>query len=290
MSDPDNKSLILDDDKKSIERVFLLTSLLLLLHGDTTGMLEIPFRVVCSAAIVFPAVRSSACFWCTVSAYMFFVNAGDWYIIDNHKYLITIWAASLAFATIAPDAIGAARANARILIGFCFTFATAWKIIGQEYTSGDFVASTMILDGRVGPIADWVGGFADGELTFFRDVISLAKAAPREDIWIGFEPSAGLLLWAKVLSYATVIGEELIAISWLCFPRQWHYIRDALLIGFVSVVYFFLPVVGFASILALLGYTSTLLSGRTRAAVVYLAVLAFVQFYSFPWVLWLWGE
>lgn len=274
---------------QSLDRVLLLTVIVLLLYADTTSLLQIPFKVACGAAILFPAVRGSAAWWASVTAFMVFVNAGDWHVIDNHKYLITFWSVCVTIGLLSGDPRAVLRTNAGLFVGLCFAMAALWKVIGGEYADGTFVASTFLFDSRVHEAAAVIGPVPRDQLGLMNRVVSLAMSAPTTETRITLDSPERLLAVSRWLGWAAVVGEGMVALAWLAPVGVFRRFRHTLLLFFILVTYFFLPVVGFASILALLGFAWSWLSGLQRTAGIYLMALAVVQLYSFPWPAWVLG-
>lgn len=113
------------------------------------------------------------------------------------------------------------------------------------------------------------------------------SAASSRPASFGRRPTArfphGLAGVAKAMCWWGLGIESLIAVLWLCPVRTPLSLKDASLIGFLVTTYMLLPVVGFASVLGVMGFSVAFLENRRRLAFVYLIALCFVQLASIPW-------
>jgi hypothetical protein len=276
-----------DDARKTVdipECVLLLTLLLLLLYGGTDWKLDIPLKVACCAGIVLPAARRSVLLWTALTGLIGFINGQTWHSIDNHKYLITYWSMCVTMSVAWPR-MGSwiLAANARGLIGACFGFAVLWKFVAGQYLDGSFLHHTFLTDPRVQVPAALAGSMPLSDLAANRYLEGYLTSWPYEHPVVHLASTNRLEDAAVLLSYWTLLIESLVALLWLFpFPRTVVFKHAALMI-FVLTTYGVLPVVGFATILGVMGFAAATISGRRTLSGVWLGVIGAAQCASVPW-------
>ncbi len=271
--------------QEHVDVIFRATLALLLLFGASAWQLGIPFRILCGAMLVGPQLlRSPAC-WGTIVLAQTYCNANAWFSIDNHKYLINYWSLAVSIAAMQPRfALRILEQNATRLIGLCFLFAVFWKFYGGQFLNGEFLKYALLTDSRLEVTTSMTTGLPLTSLNRNRDLIEFVRDLPIAGAQIQVESNHAVSTLSISLSYWTLLIETVCAVMWL-IPRGWSipvYFRDVSLITFVLTTYFVLPVVGFASVLALLGYSATSIE-RRRMRNTYLWVLLIVQLSSIPW-------
>ncbi len=280
-------SLVNNDDSAiggDVNAVLKLTAFLLLLHGGQSWHLDIPFRFFCGMALVVSSLRWSWRFWLIVLGLTVLSNRLFWYSIDNHKYLITYWllCVVIALANIeVADRI--LRTNARLLIGLCFGFAVAWKIMGGQYSDGSFLKYTLLLDSRAEVMTTLFCDIELRDLRANRSLVSLLTRYPEEGLGMTLCSNSSVDRLATCLSWWTLAIELIIASQFLLCSRPGWLANGSLLV-FVSTTYFVFPVVGFGSILALLGFVANLEGKDCRVwKYAYLTLFFVIQLASLPW-------
>ena len=159
--------------------VLRLTIFVLLVFGSTSWQLSVFLRTVCGAMLVFPSGATSRLGWLAILAMETYANASLWYRIDNHKYLINYWTLACCLY-VANDELDKRWlcVTAKRLVGLCFLFALAWKLIGGEYLDGTFFEHTLITDARFADVATRFGGLSDAQLEENHRLIGLLKLLP----------------------------------------------------------------------------------------------------------------
>jgi hypothetical protein len=193
-------------------------------------------------------------------------------------------------ALLAKNPMDVILVNTRLFVGLCFGFATTWKLMGGEYGDGTFITSTLLFDGRVRDITCMVGPMTYDQVRTNVSLVELARIAPEHGLAVPIDFPARMVDFALAMSWGTVIGEGSVALAWLLPFKVFSSLRHVLLLGFVLVTYFFLPVVGFASVLAVIGFSWSALKGQHRVSSMYLITLGIVQLYSFKPSSFLFGE
>lgn len=266
------------------ECVLLLTLLLLAFYGGSGWQLSIPLKVACCAGVVIPRIRRSALFWTAITGLVAFINGLNWHVIDNHKYLITYWSLCITLAMSWPRmSLWILGKNAHGLIGSCFALAVLWKIIAGQYLDGSFLHHTMLTDPRVQVVAALVGDIPLSDLALNRRMYSHLTSWPFEYPSVVFASSPRLETAALVLSYWTLLIESIVALLWLLPVGRASLFKHGVLMVFILTTYVILPVVGFATILGVMGYAASVIEGRRRLSMVWLTVIGAAQCASIPW-------
>ncbi len=266
------------------DEVLRLTVLLLLFYGGSSWHLSIPLKVACGAALFSQRIRGSLVWWIGITCLVALMNGISWHSIDNHKYLITYWSMTVTLAVACPTSAERVLLwNARGLVGICFGLAVIWKLLAGEYLDGTFWEYTLLTDSRLRVVSSVVGGIPLADLSTNRSLVADAFQWPAENPIVHLATSPQLAGVAKAMSWWGLGIESLIAVLWLCPVRTPLSLKDASLIGFLVTTYMLLPVVGFASVLGVMGFSVAFLENRRRLAFVYLIVLCFVQLASIPW-------
>ena len=283
--DADNTNTIDADGANGIDHgidVLRWTLLLLVLHGSSHLILDVPLRVLCGVMLVRPGLTRNPWLWILIAGSTWTVNASNWTWIDNHKYLISYWCLVCAIACRPRSSEGGAASvlawNGRLLVALAFFLATAWKIFANQYFDGAFLYYTSITDSRLDLITTTLGGLDQGLLNQTRLVLSTLKDFPVENAAISLPDSSRLSMVAVLMSWWTLAIEGGIA---LAFLFGWRF-RHWLLIAFLASTYVLLPVLGFGYILAIMGFAQCgPAQKRTRLA--YLGVFLVFQVSRLPW-------
>jgi hypothetical protein len=264
------------------ELILRLSAIMFLLHGHTNWALDIPIRIMCSLMLISTGLLKSRLLWGCLFIIFFFTNAGQWYIIDNHKYLMTYWCLACCLAVFSEKSLKLLQINARWLIGLTFLFATLWKLFTLEYADGSFLHFTMLTDSRM-KVPAMLGGTVSLDaldknyelFSFFRHFPDPAKKAQL----IGGATSGGFALgW----SYLTLLVEGLLAVVFLFNIKFFRKFRNYLLILFVLGTYYLLPVIGFGFLLTILGLSQLDVKERPALFFAYMITLALIQLTIVP--------
>lgn len=271
--------------ERTLTLVLRLTLFLLLLYASTSPFLDVPLRLICGAMLVFSPLLPSRSLWWALAVILTVGNAFFWYQIDNHKYLITYWTFACAIALSLSDSAAGERylrATARIIVGLVFFFATFWKIVGGEYGDGSFFYFTFLTDPRVSYEAMAVGGLTSDSLLLIRQAIGFLGASGAVHAQVPIRGSSELHALALVVSWMTLVGEGAVAATHLAAWRRLYVIRHTLLMVFVAVTYFVLPVIGFACALAVLGFAECA-ENDDAGRLTYLILFGTIHLTLIPW-------
>ena len=68
-----------------------LALVLALLFGASSSAVEVPVRILATLMLVLPALLNQPVLWWVLTATVAIGNLRDWYLVDNHEYLLTYW-------------------------------------------------------------------------------------------------------------------------------------------------------------------------------------------------------
>lgn len=260
---------------RPLDACLALTVLTVIVH--TQGYAGLPLTMMGVAAFYRPALLRSSIFWAVVAGLR---AAGmwslGWYALDNHQYLLTYWCMALSLGLAGAHPESALRVSARLLIGLCFAFATAWKILAPDFLDGSFFEFILI--------TGIVPSQAAQALAQVPAEVAATNAAAVRGLAMSFEPDvvASLSRTHVVTSIAPVAAlltagfEGLLALAFLWpVDRGLSRVRDGLLVLFGVGTYVLLPVFGFGWLLAALGLAQVTRRGHV-ALVAYVGMFAMI--------------
>jgi hypothetical protein len=256
-----------------------LTLVLLVLHAGTSASLDAALRILCLFMLVFPEAIYQRSLWLALVAALAIGTLDSWYLVDNHQYLILYWVAACALNLNHRRHLST---NARVLIAVAFSFAVAWKIIAGQYFDGGFFYMTAIIDPRLQNVAGVVTAIGTDQLKVTADALRYFVPHGEVGSSINILQDSRLTIAALFMSYAGIGVEAAVATAhWLpgLSAARW---RHAILIGFVSMTYFLLPVTGFGFVLAVMGFAQT--DNRQQwLKRVYVGLVLLIQATVVPW-------
>lgn len=258
-----------------------MTLLLLLLYGGRDWYLERPITMLASAAILYRPLRRHDTFWFIVTAVLIASNFHNWYLIDNHKYLITYWCLALYLSCLTSDPAKTIGENARLLIGGAFLFATLWKAISPDFLSGTFFHYSLLIDNRFASVAAILGDLSVSAFVQNHEAIKALLEYDSTLQVIQLQDTAKIVVLAKMLTWWTIIIEGLIAVAFL-WPKgrlisKW---RNLFLLAFLLTTYSIAPVIGFGWVLTIMGFTQC---DSKWGRLSYVLTFFVLQIYLMPW-------
>ena len=262
--------------------ILRLSVILFLIYGASNWALDIPLRILCILMLLNTSLLKNKVLWVFVAATFVLIHLQQWYYIDNHKYLITYWSLVCALSVFREDTTTFFRTNARLLLGLVFLYATFWKIAGWQFHDGSFLEFTLLTDARMMLPAVFAGGMSVEKMYMNYDLMSYFASHPglAKEVVLAYSPE--ITRFSLALSYFTILIEGLLALSFL-FAKQFFFkrIKDYLLMVFVLLTYFLLPVTGFGFVLIILGIAQT---GEedNRILIYYTVCLLILQFTLLP--------
>ncbi len=253
-----------------IVRMTLLLTLLFPGCNGTLWSFKIFLSVVSIAGLVNPHITSKPNFWLVLGFTNFALqNVYNWAYTDNHVCLYSYWYLAIFCALMSSTTMATLAANARIMIGLVFLFATLQKLLSDEYMKTNAVNFFLLCDQRFSPLVQLVG-IQESECAAIRRSINQLLSP------ILLPGNTRLTLLATLITWWTVLIEAVIAVAFL-FPRAPLIRRapDVPLLVFIITVSPIATVLGFAWILLIMGYTQcSVLKKKTSLA--YLLLFALI--------------
>ena len=260
----------------------IMTLLLLLVYPSSFWYVRIPLTVLCVSAFVFSALRFDPRFWFVTAMVVMAGNYQNWFIVDNHKYLLGYWCLAL-FCCLLTEAPEKTLAQiARKLIAFSFLFAVFWKIASHDFLNSTFFHYALLLDDRFRGVSELLGGMTnelmDANRTAYRALLNFDSRIDTVQLLF----TRGITYLARVVTWWTLVIELLVAASFL-WPlgksiSRW---RDFFLIIFILSTYSVAPVLGFGWTLIIMGLVQC--ENRYRyVRWLYMAAFVVLQIYNLP--------
>jgi len=232
----------------------IMTLLLLLLYPSDFWYVRIPITVLCVSAFVFRQLRLDPKFWFVAAMIVMAGNYQNWFLVDNHKYLLGYWCLALFCCFQTDDPKKSLAAIARWLIGLSFLFAVFCKVASSDYIGGTFFHYSILLDDRFRSLSESLGGMTP-------EMSNANRMAYRALLNFDSRIEAVSLLYPKGTTYLAVIFtwwtlfiEAFVAVGFL-WPlgkliSKW---RDFILLAFILSTYSVAPVLGFGWTLIIMG-------------------------------------
>lgn len=268
------------------QSVFILASrmtlILVLLYTNEYWYLKIPIVLLISASIIFEQIYSNNNFWLSILVILASANLNNWYSIDNHQYLITYWCLALYLSSLSDDPDETLARNSRLLIGLTFLFATFWKLISSDFLDGRFFHFTLLTDQRFADVTTYASSLNRGKLIQNYQAMSQLLAYDSQLYGVQLQSNPQVLAITKIITYWSILIEGLVTAGFLLplksIVGKW---RNFLLILFVVTTYAIAPVIGFGSVLVIMGFAQTAPeSKKTRLA--YIITFFLLQIYMLP--------
>lgn len=238
----------------TLELVLPMTLVLMLFPGE--GVLYPLVLALAVAGLVVPPLRRSAWLWFALAG----VRSLDhvltgWVLIDNHHFLTTYWSLVLGLTLRSRNPLETLAFNAKALIGLCFAFAGAWKVLGGEYADGSFISFLLLTEPGFSSMVPWITvptEVIQSNLVALDAQASTVAAMDPVEL-DGFTPFLGLT--AAVLGLWTIGIEFAVAAAFLLpLPRRHGAWRDVTLVLFVATTYLMAPVLTFGLLLLVMGF------------------------------------
>lgn len=260
----------------------IMTLLLLLLYPSNYWYVRIPITVLCVSAFVFRSLRLHPMFWFVVGMTVMAGNYQNWFIVDNHKYLLGYWCLALFCCLLTNDPEQSLAVIARRLVAFSFLFAVFWKIASSDYLNGTFFHYSLLLDQRFSGVSELLGGMT-------RELIEANRAAYRA--LINFDSTIesvqliytkGITNLARLITWWTLLIEAAVLVSFLSPAGKLIYRwRDFILIVFILSTYSVAPVLGFGWTLIIMGLAQCE-DRYTYVRWLYMIAFIVLQIYNLP--------
>jgi hypothetical protein len=266
-----------------------LTLFLVIVFGFEHWITKIIANALFVAALVFPALLRHHLFWLILALSSSIALAADWYVSDNHKYLLVYWLWVMWISHLQPtreEAENVLRWHARFFLIFIFLVAAAQKFFSPTYMSGEMFELKLLLDGRFKAFGHLIG--IDRVVSDEAVKFTLVLRSPLSEV----EGNALILNstdWtarvAKLITWYDLFIQ--IAIGLLFMPKRYHtdLAGHVLLLFFIFTTYLPAPVFGFGWTIAILGLVTAF--NRINSLLYwYFAAFLGILCYQIPWREW----
>jgi hypothetical protein len=264
-------------NSSSEDLILKFSLILLVLDGSTGWGLGIFMRIICVLMLAFDKYTSNKFLWLLIAILLLFFNSLQFYNIDNHKILFVYWILLLTVYMWTNKDIDYIQSNAKLLIGLVMFFAAFQKTI-NEFTMPGFLHGCFLFDGRFMLITNFIIDTPYQELINNRNSTAILNLLPIDNSSVKMTSSnfMGSILYA--FQIFGLVFEALVAMLFL-FSKRKSSIKDVALIVFCVGTYFIFPVIGFSSILLILGIAQANLKFRKY----YIFTFVLLQFIMVPW-------
>src|SRR5262245_22910691 len=267
----------------TLQQAALLTLAVILLYGSSQWFVQVPVAILSLAALILPPLRTRPLLWLIIACFLLAGVTVGWTHEDNDKDLIAYWTLALACAASVPDDSRGLVLAARWLIGLTFGFAVVAKIMAPDFLSGDFFHYSLLFDHRFSEKLVALGALDNGSRQF-NEVARQALMSPTSQLQsVLFASNPVIRNLAFTMTVWTLIIEVLIAVAFLV-PARWRTARarDLLLLLFIVSAYAVAPVLGFATVLATMGFVQCD-PERRRMRLAYLVAFVATPLFRIPW-------
>lgn len=178
----------------------------------------------------------------------------DWWLIDDHRVATTYWLVAIGLSRLANQPERVLALSARFILGSLFALAFGWKLLSSQYMATDVFQYALLRDHRFEPVATLAGGADADELEIDRVRISdfTRTGDLHETIAVSTGPRTDTVA-AVFTTWGLVLEGALAAAFLLPLPGRARQLRPALLLIFCATTYAVVPVVGFGTLLMILG-------------------------------------
>ncbi|KAA1244249.1 hypothetical protein [Aquimarina sp. RZ0] len=261
----------------SEELIFKFSLVLLVLDGSTGWGLDIFMRITCALMLAFSHYSNNKILWLIISLLLLFFNSLQFYILDNHKILFVYWVLLITSYLWTDKDLKYLRSNAKILIGLVMFFAVFQKII-NGFGSPGFLHGRFLFDSRFMLVTHFIIDTPYEVLANNRNSISILNLLPINNSFVKLSSTTfmGYILYSFQLF--GLVFEGLVA-SLFLFSKNNSIAKDIALLIFCIGTYFIFPVIGFSSILLILGIAQSSIKMRKF----YIITFVIIQFIKVPW-------
>ena len=233
--------------------VLRLSAFVILIYGSQSEVLGALFIVLAGAGLIAPALLRRPLFWLVLLSASVVFHGMKWFEVDNHQFLLGYWMLTIALALHRPRPPRALAQGACLLIGACFACGVFWKLFGGQFIDGSFLHVSFLWNEKFLPFTHAFSGLTHDQVAHAKESVTLLQAGLFTTDTLTLPTTERLRLMALVASTFTIVIESLIALAFLFAGRAPYWVRHALLLGFIVLVYPIATVPGFACLLITMG-------------------------------------
>jgi hypothetical protein len=255
------------------------------------GFEETPFKVASQLALLAvllhrPLLRNPV-LWAVLASVGTLALVQQWYVADNHKYLLVYWLWVMMLASLNEERRDDLLLfNARFFLVFIFLGAALQKYLSARYISGEMFEVLLLLDDRFRAFGHLVGidkSLADGAALSFATLKSPLTEVIDNEILLPATDRSRLV--ALAVTWYDLLIQVFIGALFLVNRRRCDLLAHAALLFFIFTTYLPAPVFGFGWTLVILGFTLTK-DRLPGIAIAYFLACGAVLLYQSPWREW----
>ncbi len=255
------------------------------------GFEDTPFRIASQLALLAVLLHrpllGNPALWAILASVGTLALVQDWYVADNHKYLLVYWLWVVTLASLYEERRDELLLfNARFFLVFIFLGAALQKFFSARYMSGEMFEVLLLLDERFRAFGHLMGidkSVADAAALSYATLKSPLTEVIDNEILLPATDRSRLV--ALAVTWYDLLVQVLIGALFLINRRLCDLLAHAALLFFVFTTYLPAPVFGFGWTLVILGFTLTK-DRLPGIAIAYFLACVAVLLYQSPWREW----
>ena len=214
--------------------------------------------VVLIGALFIPRLSIDSRVWGFLTGVLFYSCAVNWSTADNHEWLFMLWGGTITLALVfvfERNRSEMLRINAKWMLILVMLLAVAQKALEPSYVDGSFFAYKLLIEYRFWSLSEWAG-LTTAQLQ--ENLVTLNSLLVSPTLEAAYLHTNATIVWLGHFITWWVWGIELvIGILLLLSSRLAQQLAHITNIYFIFVTYTFAPVLGFGSLLCVLGLLLT---------------------------------
>ena len=269
----------------------LKISLVLFLFSEWVGgedwQYKTPIIAQSGLALVLPGLHKHKIIWVLLALIFIIKTIDNWWVQDNHLFVNTYWAVTVAFALSFKEVPKVLAENARIMLGLVFLFATIWKFLSPDFISSAYFHYTFLTDVRFMEETKIVAGLSRADIV--SNISAMSKiASESEAVSNTLQSNASIAMAAKFVTWHTIMIESLLAILFLIPLRfKLSRYRNYLLILFALTTYLAMPIHSFAWLLIAVCISQTRKHEKIDRALLIVCLPVMLAYKYVPFMQWI---
>ena len=230
-----------------------LTLFLLAFHSFRPDIYELVLMIVIPFICFQGRGMKSPYFWAILGGFSVYAVLSDYVGTDNHKWLYMYWILAIMvgfFLQSKSSREDIWSLNARFFLVFSMGLSVFWKIVSPDFMDGAFMEYTFLTDDRFEPLMGWIGIDFDLVGSWYEQDANFQFMSGFQSY---FEVPKKVSLLAVITTWWVILSEGAIALFFAINKRISDIFGHLALIFFIFTTYLIAPVIGFGSILVILG-------------------------------------
>lgn len=261
-----------------------LTVFLLIFHQFEPKVYELVLMILVPVLFWNRAWLTSPWLWMIFGGFAIYSVFADYIGTDNHKwlYMYWIWALVIAFFHKKPkDQQNIIALNARFFLVASMGFSVFWKAIAQhgEFHNGAFMEYTFLSDDRFANLLSWIGIPSALYENWYDLTLEFRFENGFQQV---FDVPTKVSLLATLTTWWVFLSEGAVALFFAFRTKTMDIVAHITLIIFILTTYLIAPVMGFGTMLSILGLSLALARfPKSPLPYAYLFCLVAIAFYDY---------